>query len=269
MQACRVLVVSSVFAGFLAGCSSPTLAPVTDRSQQPAPQVRQEAPSQPAVATPVPSPAASSSGTYTVASGDTLYRIAKNHNVEVNDLMRVNGITDPSKLAVGRVLTIPGAAAAPVAQTVPVPAPAASPAPAAAPAAAPAPAASGVKTIPTTNEALQWPVKGSVAKDFTAETRGIDIAAPAGSPVLAAASGEVLLVTDKIKTYGNLVILRHGDGSFVTTYGQMKSIAVQKNDKVKAGQKIGTVGGADQQAPALHFEVRIDGKPVNPHEYLR
>ena len=272
MQAARrVFVVSSVFAGLLAGCTSPTLAPVTDRSQ-PAPQVRQQAPEPAAVPAPAPAQAA---GTYTVAPGDTLYRIAKNHNVEVNDLMKANGITDPSKLAVGRVLTIPGAAAvaAPAAQTAPVPAPKVEAAPAAAPAAAPEapakPAADGVKTVPVTGEQLQWPVKGRVSKDFDAESRGIDIAAASGAPVLAAASGEVLLVTDKYKSYGNLVILRHGDGSFVTTYGQLQSIGVQKNEKVKAGQKIGTVGGANPQDPALHFEVRIAGKPVNPREYLR
>lgn len=230
---------------------------------------------------------AASGNTYTVKAGDTLYRIAKNHGVNVNELMRVNGISDPRQLAVGRTLQIPGAgrpavrvATAPVAahQAQPTTAPAsqavgvkqpAAPAGAAAPAAVPAATAHAPTPIPGTQETLSWPVTGDVVSHFTPATRGIDISSRRGTAVKAAANGEVLLTSTAFKGYGNLVILRHGDGTFVTTYGQLQTINVKKGEHVKAGQKIGTVGGFDASKPVLHFEVRIGGKPVDPAPYLR
>lgn len=267
-SAFKLFAVSSVCAALLSACSSVSLAPVEDRSTQ-----GQSASSQTSASSAAEQPAAvaiplgdsSAAGTYTVKPGDTLYRISVNHGVNVNELMRVNGITDPTKLAVGRTLTIPGgaAASAPAAH-------AAAAAPAAKPAASEQPkaASSSVKTIPGTQETLIWPVTGKSVKAFTAESRGIDIAADRGTAVKAAAAGEVLLVSTAFKGYGNLVILRHGDGTFVTTYGQLQSIAVEKGARVKAGQKIGTVGGLEASNPLLHFEVRIAGKPVDPKEYL-
>ena len=286
-SAAKLLIASAVSAAFLSACSSVDIAPVEDRSgsvEAPAASTA-PAPAEPAAPAaeviPLGGGAASSgAGTYTVKPGDTLYRIAKNHGVNVNELMRTNGITDPSKLPVGRVLTIPGGAA-PVhhaATPAPVPAPvaashtathAAEPAPAHAASAVESPSAkSGAKMIPGTQETLLWPLKGRSVKAFSAESRGIDIAVDRGTSVKAAAAGEVLLVSSSFKGYGNLVILRHGDGTFVTTYGQLQSIAVEKGARVKAGQKIGTVGGLDASSPLLHFEVRIAGKPVDPKEYL-
>ena len=282
-SAAKLLIASAVSAAFLSACSSVDIAPVEDRSgpaEAPAASTA-PAPAEPAAPAaeviPLGGGAASSgAGTYTVKSGDTLYRIAKNHGVNVNELMRTNGITDPSKLPVGRVLTIPGGAASAHHASAPVPAPAAAPhAAAAEPApvhAAPAvespSAKSGVKTIPGTQETLLWPLKGRSVRAFSAESRGIDIAVDRGTAVKAAAAGEVLLVSSSFKGYGNLVILRHGDGSFVTTYGQLSSIAVEKGARVKAGQVIGKSGGLEASNPVLHFEVRIAGKPVDPKEYL-
>lgn len=275
-SAFKLFAVSSVCAALLSACSSVSLAPVEDRSTQ-----GQSASSQASASSAAGQPAAvaiplggsSAAGTYTVKPGDTLYRISVNHGVNVNELMRVNGITDPTKLAVGRTLTIPGGAAASApaahaAAAAPAAKPAASEQPKAAEAAQPKAASSSVKTIPGTQETLIWPVTGKSVKAFTAESRGIDIAADRGTAVKAAAAGEVLLVSTAFKGYGNLVILRHGDGTFVTTYGQLQSIAVEKGARVKAGQKIGTVGGLDASNPLLHFEVRIAGKPVDPKEYL-
>ena len=287
-SAAKLLIASAVSAAFLSACSSVSLAPVEDRgglaetpaaSSAPAPA----APAAPAAEViPLGGGAASTgAGTYTVKAGDTLYRIAKNHGVKVHELMSANGITDPSKLPVGRVLTIPGGAAAVSHAAAAAPAPAlashtaaATHAAAAEPAVHTAPAAEspaakpGVKTIPGTQETLLWPLKGRSVKAFSAESRGIDIAAERGTAVKAAAAGEVLLVSSSFKGYGNLVILRHGDGSFVTTYGQLSSIAVEKGARVKAGQVIGKSGGLDASSPVLHFEVRIAGKPVDPKEYL-
>ena len=145
----------------------------------------------------------------------------------------------------------------------------AAPAGAAAPAAVPAATAHAPTPIPGTQETLSWPVTGDVVSHFTPATRGIDISSRRGTAVKAAANGEVLLTSTAFKGYGNLVILRHGDGTFVTTYGQLQTINVKKGEHVKAGQKIGTVGGFDASKPVLHFEVRIGGKPVDPSPYLR
>ena len=297
----KLLIASALAAVFATACTSTQIAPVSDNSTTGT--IKSGPASVPAA------PAASSSGaqvvplsggsgfsggsamssaapaasgnTYTVKAGDTLYRIAKNHGVNVNELMRVNGISDPRQLAVGRTLQIPGAgrpavrvATAPVAahQAQPTTAPAsqpAAPAGAAAPAAVPAATAHAPTPIPGTQETLSWPVTGDVVSHFTSATRGIDISSRRGTAVKAAANGEVLLTSTAFKGYGNLVILRHGNGTFVTTYGQLQTINVKKGEHVKAGQKIGTVGGFDASKPVLHFEVRIGGKPVDPSPYLR
>lgn len=226
----KLLIASALAAVFATACTSTQIAPVSDNSTTGT--IKSGPASVPAA------PAASSSGaqvvplsggsgfsggsamssaapaasgnTYTVKAGDTLYRIAKNHGVNVNELMRVNGISDPRQLAVGRTLQIPGAgrpavrvATAPVAahQAQPTTAPAsqavgvkqpAAPAGAAAPAAVPAATAHAPTPIPGTQETLSWPVTGDVVSHFTPATRGIDISSRRGTAVKAAANGEVL-----------------------------------------------------------------------------
>ena len=299
----KILLASALCAVFAAGCSTTEIAPVSDASSQgaqkpgvssvpTAPAAQPVAESVPlsggsGFSAPTPAPAAASgaaasgAGTYTVQRGETLYRIAKNHGVSVSELMRANGITDPRKLEAGRVLTIPGAkGAAPAAASGVAAAPATAPAahqvtpakpaqPEEKPAAEAKPASGALATIPGTHETLVWPVKGNVVTQFSQQTRGIDISAPKGTAVKAAANGEVLLITSAYKSYGNLVILRHGDGTFVTTYGQVDTISVKKGQRVQSGQKIGTVGGLDPSKPMLHFEVRLSGKPADPAQYLR
>ncbi len=275
----KLWLAAAVSAVFLSACSTTEIAPVTDRSSGVQGQTSvQAAPAEEPAAQAVPLSGGSgfngaSSGTYTVKSGDTLYRIARNHGVNVNELMRVNGITDPTQLAVGRTLTIPGAVqTAPAAAVQPVSAaaePAAASSETAAAAESSQSSSSSAPVIPNTQERLVWPLKGTVAKTYTAQSRGIDIAAARGTDVAASASGEVLLTHQSFPGYGKLVILRHGDGTFVTAYGQLATIDVKKGDRVKSGQKIGTLQGENASNPALHFEVRIAGKPVDPMTYLR
>ena len=278
-SAAKLLIASAASAAFLSACSSVSLAPVEEKSEAQA-----SAPAAPAVRTepvavsiPLGGSALQSPGSYTVKRGDTLYRIALNHGVKLSELMSLNGITDPSKLQAGRTLSIPGSRTAPIAAARPAAHEAAAAAPhaAAAPAgpeashaAAPESKAAEAKPIPGTQETLQWPLHGRSVKHLTAASRGMDIEVDRGTPVKAAAAGEVLLVSSSFKGYGNLVILRHGDGSFVTTYGQLSSISVEKGARVRAGQVIGRSGGLDASKPLLHFEVRISGKPVDPKEYL-
>jgi murein DD-endopeptidase MepM/ murein hydrolase activator NlpD len=143
--------------------------------------------------------------------------------------------------------------------------PPAAPIKAVAAAAAPAPSASAPK--------LRWPVKGRIIQGFGARpdgshNDGVDIAVPAGADVLAAESGVVAYAGNEVKTYGNLVLVRHDNG-LVTAYAYNEKLLVQRGDRVKRGQpiaKAGKTGLADQ--PQVHFEVRVGSKPVDPIGYL-
>ncbi len=134
-------------------------------------------------------------------------------------------------------------------------------------AASPAPAAASAAGK------LRWPVKGRVVQGYGARADGthndgVDIAVPAGADVHAAEAGVVAYAGSEVKTYGNLVLLRH-DSGLVTAYAYNDKLLVQRGDRVKRGQpiaKAGNSGAADQ--PQLHFEVRVGSKPVDPIGYL-
>ena len=97
---------------------------------------------------------------------------------------------------------------------------------------------------------------------------GLDIAAPVGEPVHAAADGICVYAGDEMKTYGKLVVIRHADG-FVTTYADNSELDVKEGDKVRRGQIIAKSGDSGEvPSPRLHFELRKDGKPVDPTPYL-
>jgi len=123
-----------------------------------------------------------------------------------------------------------------------------------------------------------WPVLGRITSGFgdtrlsytsggTRPHKGIDISAPPGTPVGAAADG-VVTFAGRESEYGRLVCIDHGHG-FSTMYGHLKELRVQAGDKVRKGQAIGTVGlSGNSTGPHLHYEVRIHGNPVNPSRYL-
>lgn len=119
-----------------------------------------------------------------------------------------------------------------------------------------------------------WPVTGSVIAGFNAPlagkpNQGINIAAPAGTPIKAAGPGVVAYAGNELRGYGNLVLIQHGDG-LVTAYAHAASLSVKKGDQVGAGQTIGTVGQTGAvDAPQLHFEVRKNSSPVDPKQYLQ
>ena len=137
----------------------------------------------------------------------------------------------------------------------------------------PSPAGDAPVTVP---EGLRWPVPGRITSGFgfrLAPDRpgseyhtGVDIAAPAGQPVLAAAAGTVLYA-GAAGNYGGLVILAHqgADGSFETWYGHLSAIHVRRGDQVPAGHVIGRVGSTGRSTgPHLHYEIRAGGGPVDP-----
>ncbi len=120
---------------------------------------------------------------------------------------------------------------------------------------------------------FRWPVSGTVASGFGGRGgrhhNGLDILAPEGTPVLAAESGLVSHAGKGLRGFGNAVVLDHG-GSTKSLYGHLKEIHVKSGDAVEAGSVIGTVGRTgNATAYHLHFELVVEGRPVDPADYLR
>lgn len=175
-------------------------------------------------------------GYYCVQSGDTLYRIGQRFNLSVAQLKAMNQLSN-DKIRIGQSLRINRQAANVSANQADV--------------------------------QLQWPLNGSILHQYSASNRGIDIEAPAGSTVVAAADGQVIHAGDGVRGYGNLLLIRHSD-NVITAYANNDQLLVSEKARVKAGQPIATVGhtGRNDGQTALHFEVRINGKAVNPNNYL-
>ena len=118
--------------------------------------------------------------------------------------------------------------------------------------------------------AWRWPGKGALVGSYVAgdQTRqGIDIGGTAGDPVLAAADGEVVYSGNGLLGYGELIIVKH-NASFLSAYGHNRKRLVQEGDRIKAGQQIAEMGSSASSRDELHFEIRKNGKPVNPLDYL-
>lgn len=207
-----------------------------------------------------------------VAKGDTLYNISKRYNVDMPKLSAENNLTAPFTLKLGQRLTIPDSLYVKNNQ--------------------------GTKTSnqknstssstqaknvtkysyvqPSTNrkQKFEWPVKGQVVSGFGPIAKGrnndgINIKAPAGTPVKAADSGTVAYAGNELKGFGNLVLIKHDDG-WVTAYAHNQSLKVKKGQKVKKGEQIASVGNTGGVGtPQLHFETRAGKKALNPQNYLR
>lgn len=279
-----------VIALALVGCGSSPMnrAPVEDRGTTVPPTAA-------VVATVKPPPGfenAGKPGFYTVKPGDTLIRIGLESGQSHKDISRWNALENPNKIEVGQVLRIVpptaevGAVAKPVTSgsvtttpiaTAPVPAPSSASAPAK-PASAVAAAASApvkVATAPSASSAGAdddiawiWPGKGSVIAEFDeSKNKGVDISGSAGDAVLAAADGKVVYAGAGLRGYGNLIILKHNN-TYLTAYAHNQSLQVKEDQSVKKGQKIAEMGSSDSDHVKLHFEVRRQGKPVDPLKYL-
>jgi murein DD-endopeptidase MepM/ murein hydrolase activator NlpD len=203
-----------------------------------------------------------------VEKGQTLYRIAKTYGLTVEALMQANGIDDPRELKVGEALRIPGAAK-PAAKVVDADAP--EPTPPSRPVAPPEKRQAKVVKVGKANGPLAWPLRGVLYARFGRKGKephdGIDLAAPAGSPVKTAAPG-VTLYAGEQQGYGLIVIVEH-EGGLITLYAHNRDVRVKTGQKVREGQVVATVGDSGKTSgPHLHFEVRRDGKPVDPLDYL-
>ncbi|HEY8050734.1 MAG TPA: peptidoglycan DD-metalloendopeptidase family protein [Ramlibacter sp.] len=288
MRNWRSVVACVIAAGVLAACASRgprTPAPVEDRSTgaRTALQSAPVASSEPTKAPPG-TENAGKPGYYTVRTGDTLIRIALEAGQNWRDIARWNNIDNPNVIEVGQVLRVapPASTATEVARnaSAPVRMPGAStPAPAASGTAAPAPSTSvasippsdGTPAAPPEDEiAWGWPTvgPGMILAGFDEQrNKGLDIGGKAGDPVLAAADGRVVYAGAGLRGYGNLIILKHNN-TYLSAYAHNQTLLVKEDQAVRKGQKIAEMGSSDADRVKLHFEIRRQGKPVDPARYL-
>ena len=289
----------------LIGCASPNQAPVEDhfasKVARPSPATDAKA-----AAASAPSNGEGRSTTYTVQPGDMLTKIGLETGQGWHDLARWNNLADPNHLEVGQVLRVvppPGEVTTTTTTTTtatfkPLP-PVASKAdakPAEGKASATAGASASTALAPSTATPLPpssavpltgvatpqpaaprdneddmnwaWPAAGPVVAPFDdAKTKGLAIGGKAGDPVYAAADGRVVYAGSGLRGYGNLVIVKH-NGTYLTAYAHNQALLVKEDQIVKRGQKIAEMGSTDADRVQLHFEIRKQGKPIDPSRLL-
>jgi lipoprotein NlpD len=188
-------------------------------------------------------------GYYTVKPGDTLIRIGMDHGQSWRDLVRWNSLGNPNLIETGQVLRV----IPPNQDTGVVVRPVLSSAPAQA---TPASAVASAPTVSTASKATN-----------AAAPAAPDSAGKAGDPVLAAADGRVVYAGSGLRGYGNLIILKHNN-TYLTAYAHNQTLLVKEDQVIKQGQKIAEMGNSDADQVKLHFEIRRQGKPVDPAKYL-
>ncbi len=225
--------------------------------------------------------------TATVKRGDTLYRIATGNGISVLDLAVWNDVAPPYTIYPGQRLRLypggpaaGGAARRATTAKAPVPKPVRPPAAAAAPPAAstrPVPATAAVRppapvaAVPAdSRRTWRWPADGELIGRYVPgepTRQGIDIAGKGGVPVRAAGDGVVVYSGAGLVGYGELIIVKHDD-SWLSAYGHNRARLVNVGQLVNAGQQIAEMGRSGAARDMLHFEIRYNGKPVDPLQYL-
>lgn len=241
---------------------------------------------------------------YTVIKGDSLYSIGFRHQVDYKTLAAINGIQPPYRIYPGQVLKLKGTVISPRPNTVvqtqpPNTSPKAQPnqqktqkptvkqpVVQAKPSTKKPPANTTNNTPPpqkparkpvvantpnNTNLKWLWPTEGKIRSTFLASNparKGISIGGQEGQAVKAAEAGVVVYSGNGLLGYGELVIIKHND-QFLSAYGHNKSLKVKEGESVKRGQLIAELGSSGTNVNNLHFEIRKNGKPVNPLDYVR
>lgn len=211
---------------------------------------------------------------YHVRSGETLYSIAWKHGLDYKDVARWNGIPAPYRIYKGQELWLvprtPPSSSSQSSSQVSKSRPSSK-------TAQKKPAHSATK--PKTSDDPRyisgdikwvWPLQGKIIRQYDSSSpgkKGIDIAGKRGQPVLAAAGGKVVYSGTGLKGYGKLLIIKHNNNYF-SAYAHNNNILVREGNWVKQGQKVAQVGSTDADRAMLHFEIRRNGKPVNPVRYL-
>jgi lipoprotein NlpD len=271
--------------------------------KQPAPIEDRSVPLPVAPVKPAPEEPKDKEGYYTVHKGDTLIRIAFDRGLNYRDLAAWNNIANPDDIKVDQVLRLTPPEGVQVAavptppQIEKTPPPlrkstpkgekrpysdtavadlqkpderADKPAVVASLAPAPAPSAPPAAAVSAEDRDLSWtwPSDGRVVAQFDeGKNKGIDIAGRAGQQVLAAERGKVMYAGSGIRGYGNLVIVKHSN-SLLSAYAHNRAILVKEGQEVRRGQAIAEMGDSDTDTVKLHFEIRQQGKPVDPSKFL-
>lgn len=275
----RPLVLTALTVVLLSACSSSVRAPapVEDRSPMGRTSTSVNSPvATTSVDAPKPMPGSENAGKpgfYTVQRGDTLTRIGLDNGQGWRDLARWNQLSNPDVIEVGQVLRVsppggaldsPGVVVRPIAPTASASSASSSVIPA-----KPEPIVSN-PPAPTNDDGLGfiWPANGPLIAGFDeVKNKGLDIAGKPGDPILAAADGQVVYAGAGLRGYGNLLILKHNN-TYLTAYAHNQALLVKEDQKVRKGQKIAEMGKSDADRVKLHFEVRRQGKPVDPAKLL-
>ena len=283
------LLTATLAAVLLAGCASTATAPVRDGSGASSAAVT-EPPAQ--------------AGMHVVRQGDTLLGIARQYGVTLPDLVSWNRLIDPNQIQVGQSLRVgPGdleggesSSVIPIGQeevAVPIPAPGSTEAaaaplkqgpvggrqpysdeawakanPGAAPVLTPPSAMPDEAAKPASSGEWQWPSAGRLLAAYNeASNKGLDIGGSVGDPVLAAAAGKVVYAGSGLRGYGKLVVIKHNQ-EYNSVYAHNDKLLVKEDDQVIQGQKIAELGSSESDRAKLHFEIRKQGKAVDPMKYL-
>lgn len=215
--------------------------------------------------------------TWTVKKGDTLIGIALDAGADYREIAAMNQLSNPNIIQLDRTLCVRRAAQKGAKKPAPSSVPAAKTDQPIKDANKPV-AVKPVEEMPTTSAAtaaatadgvkFSWPAKGKVVAGFNeSSNKGINIAGKMGEPVDAAADGKVVYAGSGLRGYGNLVIVKH-ENNYLTAYAHNSKITVKEGETVKRGQRIAEMGDSDADTPMLHFEVRRQGKPVDPLKFL-
>jgi len=247
------------------GCGSTGRAPVVNRSKDeagPAPVFTREGPSRPLVSERRPD-------VHVVRPGDTLQAIAFRYRVDARDLARWNRIDNPNLIVVGQrlLLSAPRSAARSERTTTP---------PVASRESSKAPATTAANDTPARTSAppasgrlvWQWPATGqTVAGSSPLGGESLQILGTRGQPIAAAAAGEVVYSGSGLRGYGKLIIVKHNE-AFLSAYAHNETILVSEGARVAAGERIAEMGSSEAERVMLHFEIRKNGKAVDPRLFL-
>lgn len=212
-----------------------------------------------------------STGDYTVHPTDTLYSIAWRYGLDVRQLAAWNGLSKPYRVQTGQRLLLqaplnqaPSSASAPVTPPKKIMTAKST----AAPPVLPEKLTQTSKTV--ANIQWKWPASGRVLQKYrpkSLDRRGIDIEGQFRQPVVAAAAGKVVYSGNALQGFGHLIIIKHND-SFLSAYAHNHKRLVQEGQSIKVGQKIAEMGKNPEGKIGLHFQIRKNGKPTNPENYL-
>lgn len=212
---------------------------------------------------------------YTVRSGDTLSLIGARYGLSYLSIADMNGISSPYVIYVGQSLRLKKsgsrsstASTQPMVQTAPIQRQTVTLPTTSSTTKSPTVVSS---TTPAISTKLTWmkPSNGNILQRFNVanNVKGIRFGGQQGDPVMAAASGQVVYAADGLKEYGNLVLIKHIDG-YITAYAHNSRIVVNSGDNVSVGQKIAEMGSSGTNRVMLEFQVRLDGKPIDPAQVL-